>query len=100
MQTIIAIFLFFLIFVLLVYGYYKYKKDRLEKLQNGICPRCGARKKSFFDKVNKINIQVNPIQSKILKHNSCSGAIEIKYSCNSCALEEIHMISSSCGCSI
>jgi hypothetical protein len=79
--------------------YFKSKKDRQTLLDEGICPLCDAKAKTFNDKNTNTTFKVDVITKKLLKNHGCSGIIEYEYSCSSCGLKEVHN-SIGQGCSI
>ncbi len=99
MQTVLTLLIFFLIVIFSVLLYFKQKNSRLDKLQNGICPNCGAEPKTFKDPNTNTIFTDKPISSRLLKNHGCSGAIEIEYRCKQCELKEVHSENSG-GCSI
>ncbi len=90
MQTIFTILILFLIVIFSVLLYLKQKTSRLEKLQNGICPDCGAEPKVFIDKETNTKFTNTPIKARLLKNHGCSGASDIEYRCSECELKEVH----------
>lgn len=72
----IVVIIFSLIFI--VYSikvYYKSKSEILSKLQNGICPNCGA----ISDEKGEV------IEYKVLNSGGCSGVSDVLYTCNQCS---------------
>jgi len=90
MYTIIGILLLFLISVFSVLLFFKSKKQRQNKLDNGECPSCGAKTKSFKDANTGALFKVEAIKTRVVKNHGCSGIVEIEYVCNNCDLKEIH----------
>ena len=90
MYTIIGILLLFLISIFSVLLFFKSKKQRENKLNNGECPSCGAKTKSFKDANTGALFKVETIKKRVVKNHGCSGIVEIEYSCNNCDLKEIH----------
>lgn len=97
MQTILIILILFLLSIFSVLLYYKIKKSRLEKLQNGICPNCGAKPKVFFDPENR-KFTIPVLEARLLKSHGCSGIKEIEYRCKECDHKEVHAeVGGGCG---
>ena len=90
MQTVITLLILFLIAIFSVLLYYKQKNSRLEKLQNGICPDCGAEPKIYLDKETNTTFSNKPISTRLLKNHGCSGTVDIEYRCKMCELKEVH----------
>lgn len=97
MQTLVLILILFLTSIFSVLLYFKNKNSRLQKLNSGECPVCGAKPKTFTDKNTNTSFNVDVITSRVLKNHGCSGAVEIEYSCKNCGLKEVHSVSNS-GC--
>jgi hypothetical protein len=70
--------------------YFKSKKDRQTLLDEGICPLCDAKAKTFNDKNTNTTFKVDVITKRLLKNHGCSGIIEYEYNCSSCGLKEVH----------
>ncbi|WP_419771238.1 MAG: hypothetical protein ACNI3C_05435 [Candidatus Marinarcus sp.] len=92
MQTIVLLLILFLIALFAAPLYLKEKKSKSQKLQNGICPSCGAKPTLFFDKERSTTFSVNPIESHILQKSCCSGVNEIEYVCKKCGHKEVHSL--------
>ena len=90
MQTIIFLLLTFLIVIFSVLQYFKSKKTREFKLNNGECPSCGEKAKTFYDETTKTKFKSEVIKAKLLKNHGCSGVNEIEFNCISCGLKEVH----------
>ncbi|MEA2049405.1 MAG: hypothetical protein U9O56_01535 [Campylobacterota bacterium] len=90
MYTIFSLIIFFLIVVFSILLFFKSKKSRQADLDNGICPSCGAKPKSFTDPKTNSIFKIDVIKSKVLKNHGCSGITEIEYNCNNCGLKEVH----------
>jgi hypothetical protein len=90
MYYIISILLIFLIVIFSILLFFKSKKSRQFKLDNGICPNCGATTKTFTDPQSNVKFKVEAIKTRLLKSHGCSGINEIEYRCNNCDLKEIH----------
>ena len=99
MQTVIFLILAFLIVIFSVMQYFKSKKTRESKLNEGICPSCGEKAKTFYDANTKTSFKQEVIKSRILKNHGCSGVTEVEYRCNVCGLKEVHQVSSA-GCNL
>ena len=99
MQTVIFLILAFLIVIFSVMQYFKSKKTREFKLNEGICPSCGEKAKTFYDANTKTSFKQEVIKSRILKNHGCSGVTEVEYRCNVCGLKEVHQVSSA-GCNL
>jgi rubredoxin len=98
MQTLVLILILFLISIFSVLLYFKNKNGRLEKLQKGECPTCGAKPKVFTDNSTNTTFKQDVISSRILKNHGCSGAIDMEYSCKNCGMKEVHSTpNNSCG---
>jgi len=92
MYNIIAILLFFLITIFGTLLYYKSKKSRLSDLENGNCPVCGAKPKSFKDETTGTVFQVKALERNIVKKHGCSGTMEVEFTCKNCGKKEVHVI--------
>ena len=90
MYTIFTLLLFFLIAIFSILLYFKSKKTRQADLDNGICPSCDAKPKTFNDSKTGTVFKVDVIKSRVLKSHGCSGINEIEYKCNNCGLKEVH----------
>jgi len=99
MQTLIFLTLTFLIVIFSVLQYFKSKKTREFKLNEGICPSCGAKAKTFYDENTKTTFKQEVIKSRILKNHGCSGVSEVEYKCSSCGLKEVHQVANA-GCNL
>jgi len=98
MQTVFTLLILFLIAIFSVLLYLRGKTTRLDKLQSGICPDCGAEPKRYLDKETNTTFTNKPISSRLLKNHGCSGAVEIEYRCKMCELKEVHsQANSGCG---
>lgn len=90
MQTLIFLILAFLIAIFSVLLYYKNKHSRVDKLNNGECPSCGEKTKTFYDENTKTVFKYEVISASILKSGGCSGVNDIEYRCKSCGLKEVY----------
>lgn len=90
MQTLIFLLIAFLMVIFSILLYMKNKNSRVDKLNNGECPACGEKAKSFTDQSTKTTFKVENITARILKNHGCSGIREIEYICKSCGLKEVH----------
>jgi len=99
MYTIISTLLLFLIIVFSVLLYFKSKKHRQSILDDGECPICNAKARTFKDNNTNTLFKVEVIKKRLLKNHGCSGIIEYEYICSSCGLKEVHN-SVGNGCSI
>lgn len=98
MQTLVLILILFLISIFSVLLYFKNKNGRLQKLNSGECPTCGAKPKTFIDKNTNATFKQEVISARVLKNHGCSGAIDMEYSCKNCGMKEVHSTpNSSCG---
>lgn len=90
MQTIIFLLLVFLIVVFSVLLYFKNKHSRVDKLNRGECPACGATTKTFYDETSKTTFRSEAISARVLKGGGCSGVKDIEYKCKECGLKEVY----------
>ncbi len=90
MYTIISLTLIFLLVIFSILLYFNSKKSRQADLDNGVCPQCGAKTKSFIDPNTNVEFEVDVIKTRLVKNHGCSGINEIEYRCSSCDLKEIH----------
>lgn len=90
MQTLIFLLLVFLIVIFSILLYIKTKHARLNKLNKGICPTCGATAKSFYDENTKTTFKQEAITAKVLINGGCSGVNDIEYNCKECGLKEVY----------
>lgn len=90
MQTLIFLLLLFLIAVFSILLYYKNKHSRVDKLNKGECPSCGAIPKVFYDEVHRTRFTQEVITKNVLKSHGCSGVHEIEYRCKNCGLKEVY----------
>lgn len=98
MYTIVSILIMFLMVVFSILLYFKSKKDSQSLLDEGICPSCDAKPRSFKDEKTNTLFKVDVIQKKPLKNHGCSGIIEYEYRCSACGLKEVHnSIGHGCG---
>lgn len=100
MQTLIFLLLLFLIVIFSVLLYFKNKHSRVDKLNNGTCPSCGDKSKTFFDERTKSTFKVEIITTRILKKHGCSGVNDIEYTCKTCGLKEVYSHNSRSNCSL
>jgi len=98
MYTIISILLIFLMIVFSVLLYFKSKKHRQATLDEGECPICDAKARTFKDEKTNTLFRVEVIKKRLLKNHGCSGIIEYEYICSSCGLKEVHnSVGQGCG---
>jgi hypothetical protein len=90
MQTLIFLLLVFLIAIFSILLYYKNKHSRVDKLNQGICPTCGEKTKTFYDENTKTTFKQEAITAKVLKGGGCSGVNDIEYRCKACGLKEVY----------
>ncbi len=90
MQTVILLLILFLISIFSVLLYFKNKHSRLDKLNEGVCPSCGAKTKIFYDSKNNTTFRNEVINTRLLKNHGCSGVNEIEYKCKICGLKEVY----------
>lgn len=90
MYTIIGILLLFLISVFSILLFFKSKNSRQSLLDEGTCPVCDAKIKSFKDEKTGALFKVDVIKQKVLRNHGCSGIVEIEYTCSNCGLKEVH----------
>lgn len=90
MQTVIFLLIVFLIVIFSILLYLKQKTSRIDILNSGKCPVCGASTKIILDTENKTQFEVQVLKKRILKNHGCSGAVDIEYSCSDCGLKEVH----------
>jgi len=90
MQTIIFLLLLFLIVIFSVLLYYKNKHSRVDKLNNGECPSCGEKTRTFYDENVKATFKQEVITARVLKNGGCSGVNDIEYRCKACGLKEVY----------
>ncbi|MFK2823898.1 hypothetical protein [Arcobacter sp. YIC-80] len=90
MQTLIFLLLVFLIVIFSVLLYFKSKHSRVDKLNKGICPDCGATTKTFYDENTKTTFKSEAISARMLKSGGCSGVNDIEYKCKQCGLKEVY----------
>ncbi len=90
MQTIIFLLLVFLIVIFSVLLYFKSKHSRVDKLNKGECPSCGATTKTFYDENTKTMFKSEAISARVLKNGGCSGVNDIEYKCKECGLKEVY----------
>lgn len=100
MQTIIFLLILFLISIFSVLLYYKSKHSRVEKLNNGECPTCGEKAKSFYDENTGTTFRQEVISARMLKSGGCSGVNDIEYTCKACGLKEVYSQSGNSNCGI
>ncbi len=100
MQTLIFLLLIFLIVIFSILLYFKNKHSRVDKLNKGICPTCGAKPKTFYDERTRSTFTVPVIKTRILKNHGCSGVSDIEYTCTSCGTKEVYSQSSLSNCSM
>lgn len=90
MQTLIFLLLAFLIAIFSVLLYYKNKHSRVDKLNQGECPSCGEKTRTFYDENTKTTFRQEVITAKVLKGGGCSGVNDIEYRCKACGLKEVY----------
>lgn len=90
MQTLIFLLLAFLIAIFSVLLYYKNKHLRVDKLNQGECPSCGEKTRTFYDENTKTTFRQEVITAKVLKGGGCSGVNDIEYRCKACGLKEVY----------
>lgn len=100
MQTIIFLLLTFLIVIFSILLYYKNKHSRVDKLNSGECPSCGAKPKVFFDQESQRTFKQDVISARVLKSGGCSGVNDIEYRCKVCGLKEVYSQSGNSNCGI
>ncbi|TLP38497.1 hypothetical protein [Arcobacter arenosus] len=100
MQTIIFLLLTFLIVIFSILLYYKNKHSRVDKLNNGECPTCGAKTKTFYDENTKTTFKQEVINARLLKGGGCSGVNDIEYTCKVCGMKEVYSQSGNSNCGI
>ncbi len=91
MQTLIFLLLIFLLVIFSILLYFKTKQQRINSLNDGLCPKCGEKTRSFLDEKTNIVFKNEAISKRVLKNHGCSGAVEIEYSCKFCGLREVHL---------
>lgn len=98
MYTLLLILFLFLISIFSILLYFKGKKDNQSVLEEGICPSCDAKPRSFTDNKTNTTFTVDVIKKRVLQSHGCSGITEYEYTCNSCGLKEVHnSVGQSCG---
>ncbi len=90
MQTIIFLLIAFLIVIFSVLLHFKTKHSRVDKLNKGECPSCGAKIKTFYDENSKTTFKSESITARVLKSGGCSGVNDIEYRCKVCGLKEVY----------
>ncbi len=90
MQTLLFLLLTFLIVIFSVLLYFKTKNSRVNKLNDGECPSCGEKTRSFMDEATKTVFKSEVITARVLKNHGCSGVKDIEYRCKACGLKEVH----------
>lgn len=100
MQTVIFLLLTFLIVIFSILLYYKNKHSRVDKLNSGECPSCGAKPKVFFDQESQRTFKQDVISARVLKSGGCSGVNDIEYRCKVCGLKEVYSQSGNSNCGI
>ena len=90
MQTVIFLLIIFLIVIFSILLYLKSKTSRVQKLNNGECPACGEKTKTFFDNNTNTTFRQEVITARVLKSGGCSGVNDIEYRCKACGLKEVH----------
>ena len=80
----------FLIVVFSILLYLKQKTSRIDTLNSGTCPDCGASTKIILDTENSTKFEVQVLKKRLLKNHGCSGAVDIEYRCDDCGLKEVH----------
>ncbi|WP_321469691.1 hypothetical protein [Halarcobacter sp.] len=98
MQTIIFLLLLFLIVIFSILLYYKNKHKRVDKLNSGECPSCGAKPRVFYDENTQRTFKQDVISTRVLKNHGCSGVNDIEYRCKVCGLKEVYSQSSFSNC--
>ena len=92
MQTIIFLTIIFLIVIFSILLYFKQKSSRLDTLNSGKCPSCGAKTKIILDTDNNSEFKVDVIKKRVLQNHGCSGAIDVEFRCSECGLKEVHSV--------
>lgn len=90
MQTLIFLLLTFLITIFSVLLYFKNKHSRVDKLNNGECPSCGEKTRTFYDENTRTTFKQEVITARVLKSGGCSGVNDIEYRCKACGLKEVY----------
>ena len=90
MQTILFLLITFLIVIFSVLLYFKTKHSRVDKLNKGECPSCGASTTTFYDDNSKTTFKSESISARVLKSGGCSGVNDIEYRCKACGLKEVY----------
>lgn len=90
MQTLLFLLITFLIVIFSVLLYFKNKHSRVDKLNSGECPTCGAKTKTFYDENSKATFKSEVISARVLKNGGCSGVNDVEYRCKSCGLKEVY----------
>lgn len=90
MQTLIFLLITFLIVIFSSLLYFKNKNSRVDKLNQKICPTCGEKTKTFFDKNTNTKFTQEVISARVLKNHGCSGLNDIEYKCKNCGLKEVY----------
>ena len=90
MQTIVFLLILFLIVIFSILLFYKTKHSRVDQLNNGQCPTCKEKTRTFFDQNTNTTFKQEVITSRVLKNHGCSGTVEIEYRCKSCGLKEVY----------
>jgi len=90
----------FLIAIFSILLFYKNKHSRVDKLNLGQCPSCGAKTKVFYDKNTNTTFKKEVIISRVLKKHGCQGVNDIEYNCTVCGLKEVYSQSTSSNCGI
>ena len=62
----------------------------MNKLNQGECPSCGEKPRTFKDNNTNTTFTVDIISKRVLKNHGCSGVVEFEYRCKSCGLKEVH----------
>lgn len=99
MYTILSLLLFFLIAVFSTLLYFKLKNSRKEMLQDGQCPACKERAKTFKDENTGVVFKKDVISAKLLRSHGCSGTRDVEFRCSNCGLKEVHTVTSG-GCGL
>lgn len=98
MQTLIFLLLTFLIVIFSILLYFKGKHSRVDKLNQGECPTCGEKTRTFFDETSQTTFRQEVISSRVLKNHGCSGVNDIEYRCKACGLKEVYSQSGAPSC--
>lgn len=98
MQTIIFLLLTLLIVIFSILLYFKTKHSRVDKLNQGECPSCGEKARTFYDETTKTTFRQDVISARVLKKHGCSGVNDIEYKCKACGIKEVYSQSGAPSC--